>query len=184
VRIAAPERIRAGRALDAGAEGVMFPRITSIEDAREAAGALRHSPAGLRGVAGGHRGHGYGLAFDPAASDERTLGIIQIEHPGALAVAKEIAALAAADVLFVGPNDLSYAMGIPGQLEHPDFRAAVETVVSAAEGAGKAAGIMVSGPEGVGPAAADGFRMIAVSSELGLLLRAAQEVAAAARALS
>jgi 2-keto-3-deoxy-L-rhamnonate aldolase RhmA len=55
--------------------------------------------------------------------------------------------------------------------------------VAAAEGAGKAAGIMVSGPEGVAPAAADGFRMIAVGSELGLLLRAAQEVAAAARAL-
>jgi 2-keto-3-deoxy-L-rhamnonate aldolase RhmA len=184
VRIAAPERIRAGRALDAGAEGIMFPRITSLDDAREAAGALRHSPAGLRGVAGGHRGHGYGLAFDPHASDERTLGIIQIEHPGALAAAQEIAALDGADVLFVGPNDLSYAMGIPGQYDHEDFRAAVTTVVGAAEVAGKAAGIMVSSADAVAAAAADGFRMIAVSSELGLLLRAAQDVAAAARALS
>src|SRR3954465_15625744 len=69
VRIAAPERIRAGRALDLGAEGIMFPRITSLGGARGGAGALRHSPAGLRGGAGGHRGHGYGLAFDPAASD-------------------------------------------------------------------------------------------------------------------
>ena len=184
VRIAAPERIRAGRALDLGAEGIMFPRITSIQEARDAAGALRHSPGGLRGVAGGHRGHAFGLAFDPAAADERTLGIIQVEHPGAVAAAEEIAALDAADVLFVGPNDLSYAMGIPRQLDHPDFRAAVERVVAAAEGAGKAAGIMVSGPEGIAGAAADGFRMIAVTSDLGLLLRAAREVAEAARALS
>jgi 4-hydroxy-2-oxoheptanedioate aldolase len=183
VRIAAPERIRAGRALDAGAEGVMFPRITSIDDARAAAGALRHSPAGLRGVAGGHRGHGYGLAFDPAASDERTLGIIQIEHPGALAAAEEIAALDAADVLFVGPNDLSYAMGIPRQYDHPDFRAAVERVVAACDEAGKTAGIMVSGAGEVAAAARDGFRMIAVGSELGLLLAAAQQVAEAARAV-
>src|SRR3954465_9175340 len=69
VRIAAPERIRAGRALDLGAEGIMFPRTASVGGARGGAGALRHSPAGLRGGAGGHRGHGYGLAFDPAASD-------------------------------------------------------------------------------------------------------------------
>jgi 2-keto-3-deoxy-L-rhamnonate aldolase RhmA len=183
VRVAAPERIRAGRALDLGAEGIMFPRITSIEDARDAAGALRHSPGGLRGVAGGHRGHTFGLAFDPAASDERTLGIIQIEHPGAVEAAEEIAALDAADVLFVGPTDLSYAMGIPRQLDHPDFRAVVERVVAAAEGAGKAAGIMVYGPEGVAAAAADGFRMIAVASELGLMLRSVQDVLAAARAL-
>jgi 2-keto-3-deoxy-L-rhamnonate aldolase RhmA len=183
VRIAAPERIRAGRALDLGAEGVMFPRITSIEEAREAAGALRHSPAGLRGVAGSHRGHFYGFQFDPAAADARTLGIIQVEHPGAVEAAEEIAALDAADVLFVGPTDLSYAMGIPRQLDHPDFRAAIERVVAAADNAGKAAGIMVSGPEGVAGAAADGFRMIAVTSELGLLVRAAQEVAAAKAAL-
>ena len=183
VRVAAPERIRAGRALDLGAEGVMFPRITSIEDARDAAGALRHSPGGLRGVAGGHRGHAFGLAFDPAAADQRTLGIIQVEHPGAVEAAEEIAALDAADVLFVGPTDLSYAMGIPRQLDHPDFRAAIERVVAAAEGAGKSAGIMVSGPEGVAGAAADGFRMIAVTSELGLMLRAVQDVVAAARAL-
>src|SRR3954467_14265068 len=183
VRIAAPERIRAGRALDLGAEGVMFPRITSIEEAREAAGALRHSPAGLRGVAGSPRGHSFGFDFAPAASDARTLGIIQVEHPGAVEAAEEIAALDAADVLFVGPTDLSYAMGIPRQLDHPDFRAAIERVVAAADAAGKAAGIMVSTPEAVAGAAADGFRMIAVTSELGLLVRAAKEVVAAKQAL-
>jgi 2-keto-3-deoxy-L-rhamnonate aldolase RhmA len=183
VRVAAPERIRAGRALDLGAEGVMFPRITSIEEAEAAAGALRHSPGGLRGVAGGHRGHSFGLDFDPAAADARVLGIIQVEHPGAVEAAEEIAALDAADVLFVGPTDLSYAMGIPRQLDHPDFRAAIQRVVAAAENAGKAAGIMVSGPQGVAGAAADGFRMIAVTSELGLLVSAAQEVAAAKAAL-
>lgn len=183
VRVAAPERIRAGRALDLGAEGVMFPRITTLEEARAAASAMRHSPGGLRGVAGGHRGHSFGLDFDPAAADERVLGIIQVEHPGAVEAAEEIASLDAADVLFVGPTDLSYAMGIPRQLDHPDFRAVIQRVVAAAENAGKAAGIMVSGPEGVAGAAADGFRMIAVTSELGLLLRAAQDAAAAKQAL-
>jgi 2-keto-3-deoxy-L-rhamnonate aldolase RhmA len=74
-------------------------------------------------------------------------------------------------------------MGIPNQFEHPDFRAALERVVEACAAAGKTAGIMVPGPERVAPAAADGFRMIAVSSELGLLLRAAREVVEAKQAL-
>src|SRR3954467_8595858 len=56
VRIPAPARILAGWGLDLGGAGVMFPRITSIAEAREAAGALRHSPAGGGVVARQARG--------------------------------------------------------------------------------------------------------------------------------
>src|SRR5687767_5749796 len=60
-RVEAPgERIRAGRVLDLGAEGVMFPQVHSAEQARACAAALVHSPRGVRGVAGYHRGAGYG----------------------------------------------------------------------------------------------------------------------------
>jgi 2-keto-3-deoxy-L-rhamnonate aldolase RhmA len=48
-----------------------------------------------------------------------------------------------ADVLFVGPTDLSYNMGIRDQLEHPDFTAALRRVATAARRHGKAAGILV-----------------------------------------
>jgi 2-keto-3-deoxy-L-rhamnonate aldolase RhmA len=184
VRVATAERIRACRALDLGAEGVMFPMVGSAEQARECAAALRHSPAGTRGVAGYHRGAGYGLEPDAVADqDARTLGIVQIESPDAVAAAPEIAAIDGVDVLFVGPSDLSYAMGIPRELEHPDFRAAVDRVLEAAHAAGKAAGIMVSAPDAIRGAAADGFRMIACSTELGLMVGAVRGVAEAARAL-
>jgi 2-keto-3-deoxy-L-rhamnonate aldolase RhmA len=184
VRVATAERIRACRALDLGAEGVMFPMVDSVGQARACAAALRHSPAGSRGVAGYHRGAGYGL--DPGAvadQDARTLGIVQVESPDAVAAAPELAAVDGIDVLFVGPSDLSYSMGIPGELDHPDFRAAVERVVGAARAAGKAAGVMTAAPSAIGAAAADGFRMIACSTELGLMVEAVRGVAAAARAL-
>jgi 2-keto-3-deoxy-L-rhamnonate aldolase RhmA len=184
VRVATAERIRACRALDLGAEGVMFPAIESAEQARECVAALRHSPAGTRGVAGYHRGAGYGLDPDAVADqDARTLGIVQVESPAAVEAAPEIAAVDGVDVLFVGPSDLSYAMGIPRQIEHPDFRAAVERVVEATRASGKAAGIMVSTPEAIRGAAADGFRMIACSSEMGLMVDAVQRVVQAARQL-
>jgi 2-keto-3-deoxy-L-rhamnonate aldolase RhmA len=180
VRVATAERIRACRALDLGAEGVMFPMIDTVEQARACAAALRHSPAGTRGVAGYHRGAGYGLDPDAVADqDERTLGIVQVESPDAVAASPELAAIEGIDVLFVGPSDLSYAMGIPGEIEHPDFRAAIARVVEAARAAGKAAGIMTGAPAAIRGAADDGFRMIACSTDLGLMVDAVRDVAAA-----
>ena len=72
---------------------------------------------------------------------------MQIESPAAVEACEEIAALDGVDVLFIGPGDLSHAMGIRGQLRDPRFRSAVERVVAAAEGAGRAAGILAPGPE-------------------------------------
>ena len=184
VRVATAERIRACRALDLGAEGVMFPMVGGAGQARGCAAMLRHSPAGTRGVAGYHRGAGYGLdARAVADQDERTLGIVQIESPEAVAAAPEIAAVDGIDVLFVGPSDLSYAMGIPGELDHPEFRAATARVTGSARAAGKAAGIMVAAPDAIRTAADDGFRMIACSTDLGLMVEGVRRVAAAARAL-
>jgi 2-keto-3-deoxy-L-rhamnonate aldolase RhmA len=184
VRVATAERIRACRALDLGAEGVMFPMVDGVAQARACAAALRHSPAGTRGVAGYHRGAGYGLdAGAVADQDARTLGIVQIESPDAVEAAPELAAVDGVDVLFVGPSDLSYSMGIPGEIQHPDFRAAIERVVAAARAAGKAAGIMTPAPPAIRAAADDGFRMIACSTELGLMVDAVRGVAASARAL-
>jgi 2-keto-3-deoxy-L-rhamnonate aldolase RhmA len=184
VRVATAERIRACRALDLGAEGVMFPMVDSAEQARACAAALRHPPAGTRGVAGYHRGAGYGLdAGALADQDARTLGIVQVESPDAVAAAPELAAVDGIDVLFVGPSDLSNSMGIPGEIDHPDFRAAVERVVGAARAAGKATGVMTATPAAIRAAANDGFRMIACSTDLGLMVEAVRGVAAAARAL-
>jgi 2-keto-3-deoxy-L-rhamnonate aldolase RhmA len=114
-----------------------------------------------------------------ADQDERTLGIVQVESPAAVAAAPELAAVDGIDVLFVGPADLSYAMGIPGEIEHPDFRAAIARVVEAARAAGKAAGIMTPGPAAIRGAADDGFRMIACSTDLGLMVEAVRRVVAA-----
>jgi 2-keto-3-deoxy-L-rhamnonate aldolase RhmA len=182
VRVEAPERARAGRALDLGAEGVMFPRIDSVDAAREAIGLLHYPPAGERGVATYNRACGFGTrpeAIDQAG--ERVLGVVQIESPSAVEAAEGIAALEGVDVLFVGPGDLSHAMGIRGRLEDPAFRSAIERVVAAAETAGKAAGILVGQPEQVRAAAADGFRMIGVGSDSTLLVQRAGAVAAAGR---
>jgi 2-keto-3-deoxy-L-rhamnonate aldolase RhmA len=133
-------------------------------------------------VATNHRAARYGL--DPDALTRaagRTVGIVQIESMDAVEDCEEIAAIDGIDVLFVGPSDLSYSMGRFRQFDDPEFRGALERVVAAAEGAGKAAGIMVPGPQASRAAADDGFRMIAVGTDISLLVQGAQAAVAALR---
>jgi 2-keto-3-deoxy-L-rhamnonate aldolase RhmA len=173
VRVETDARGRTARALDLGVEGVMCPQINSVEQAEAWASALHYGTG--RGIALFHRAARFGT--DPDALEgarERTLGIAQIESPAAVEAVEGIAATDGIDVLFVGPSDLSFAMGRFRELDHPEFRSAIERVVAAARDAGKAAGIFLASPDQVPAAVADGFRMIAIGSDGGFMMQAAR----------
>jgi 4-hydroxy-2-oxoheptanedioate aldolase len=180
VRVESDVRGRTARALDLGVEGVMCPQVNSVGQAEEWASVLHYGTG--RGVALFHRGARYGT--DPDAlqhARERTFGIAQIESPEAVEAVEEIATVDGVDVLFIGPGDLSFAMGMFRDFENPAFRGAVERVVAAAESAGKAAGIFLTSPDAVAQAVADGFRMIGLASDGSLMMHAAREWLGAAK---
>ena len=134
VRVESAERIRAGRALDAGAAGVMFPRMDTTEQVQAALAHLRYPPEGDRGVATYNRACGFGLrtgALD-SANDE-VIGVIQIESVAAVEHVEAIAAQPGVDVLFVGPRDLTHALGVPGRIDAPEYRAALQRVLAATQ---------------------------------------------------
>jgi 2-keto-3-deoxy-L-rhamnonate aldolase RhmA len=145
VRIAMNEVPRFKRALDMGAYGVMVPYVSTAAEARAAVSAMRYPPHGVRGVAKFHRGAAFGADFEEyyLHGHERLLTVIQIETPEAIKNIDEIAAVDGADVLFVGPTDLSYNMGIRDQLESAQFMETLKKVSDAAKRHGKAAGILV-----------------------------------------
>src|SRR4051794_37327481 len=94
VRVESDSRIRVGRVLDAGAAGVMLPRLETVGEARAAVAPLHYPPRGDRGVATYNRACRFGL--DPGALDranDEVLGIVQIESVRAVACAAEIAAV-------------------------------------------------------------------------------------------
>jgi 2-keto-3-deoxy-L-rhamnonate aldolase RhmA len=97
--------------------------------------------------------------------NERIVGIVQIESAGAAAAADEIAALPEVDVLFVGPADLSHALGGPGQFADPAYQDALRTVVAATQRHGKAAGILLYDPAAFEPHFELGFRFVGLGSE-------------------
>lgn len=169
VRIAVNETVRFKRVLDMGAAGVMVPYVNTAAEARAAVAAMRYPPHGVRGVAKITRGAGFGADFEDyyLHAHERLLTILQIETPEAVANIDEIAAVEGADVLFVGPTDLTYNMGIRDQFDAPQFVEAVKKVAAAAQRHGRAAGVLVHNPALVAKMRDYGFTFVALGSDGG-----------------
>lgn len=165
VRAPSADSNEVGRYLDAGAAGTLLPRVEGTAAVRAALGALKFAPRGWRGL-GGVRANRYAtvpLAEFARRANEETLVAVQIERQGALTDLTAIADEPDVDVLFVGPNDLSQALGAPGDTSSDEYRAALGRVASEAARAGKAAGIMVGRREDVPGLAALGYRFFTTS---------------------
>lgn len=132
-------------ALDVGVDGLVAPRVGSIEEAESFLTSLAYPPAGHRGFAP-RRGNTFGAALR-GADDPRPIGVVQIETAKGLQNVFEIAAVPNLDWLIVGLADLSFELGAPLQPEAPALRAAVQRVHAAAARAGARVGLAASGDE-------------------------------------
>lgn len=184
VRVPSAERLRVGRALDLGADGLMIPRLETVAEVAETVSWMRYPPAGIRGVATSTRGAGYGAVTHARIGEinERVTGVFQVESMAAVEASMDIAAIDGVDVLFVGPTDLSHSMGIPGEIEDPTFLAALDRVIAACRAHGKSAGILLRDTAALPAALAQGFRFIGVGSDSGFLLAGLSRAAREARA--
>ena len=126
VRHAHPADI--GRALDLGCAGVIVPNVDSASQAREVAGAVRYPPAGYRSAGG------------VLAADE-PFCIVMVESAEAVADLDSTLAIEGVDGAYVGPRDLSYALGCALDPEDPVLRPALDRIWSACAAAGKPVGV-------------------------------------------
>ncbi|GAB6880255.1 aldolase/citrate lyase family protein [Halorubrum gandharaense] len=188
VRVAANDATRVKHALDAGAAGVMAPQVNDVDDARELVRAARYPPQGAaadgdpgagvdadgvrgrRGVAGS-RATDYGARIDEyvaSANDEMAV-IAQVETPRAVDAAAEIGGVPGIDALFVGPADLSAALGCFRDYTDPAFRDCIERTVAAADEAGVPVGTLATSDERIDAWLADGFDFLIVGTDAGYL---------------
>ncbi|QEG02142.1 5-keto-4-deoxy-D-glucarate aldolase [Stieleria maiorica] len=161
--------------MDSGAAGVMFPYISSVDQARNAVRCMKYPPQGGRGVAGVIRATDYGRNWKPyfEEANQKSLVIVQIETPEAVAAADEIAAVDGVDVLFVGPLDLSVNLGHPAEFDHPEVEQALKHVVDCCDRQGKSAGILTK--DGLVRQHKDqGFRLLAYGSDSGAIISGMQ----------
>jgi 4-hydroxy-2-oxoheptanedioate aldolase len=179
VRVAWNDPVLVKRLLDVGTQSVLVPFVQDADEARRAVAATRYPPHGIRGVALVTRASRYGRVRDYAhrAQGELCL-VVQLETRAALANIESIAGVEGVDVLFIGPSDLAADMGHLGDSAHPQVRAAIDDAVRRISATGKAAGILAPAEEDARHWLALGCRFVAVGSDVGLLTRHGEALAA------
>ncbi len=179
VRIESSERARFHRVLDLGVEGIMCPRVSNLAEAKRVVSALHYPPQGSRGVAKMVRATGFGQNFDSyqQTAADNILGVVQIETLEVLDHLEAIASLDGVDVLFIGPADLSMALGHFGEFDHPQFKEALRATVDAAQKVGKATGILLFDPDDFKTYHHLGIRMIACGADATFVANGARQMA-------
>ena len=180
VRVPWNDAVTVKRVLDAGATTVLFPFVQNADEARRAVAATRYPPDGVRGMAGMGRGSRFGtIANYFKVANQLISVIVQLETPDAVGQLDAIAAVPGVDAIFLGPADLSGAMGHVGQLTHPAVMDLMSQAAQRCKALGMPVGTVGGTPEVVAQYRAAGFDFVAVASDLGLLMRAAQAAIAA-----
>jgi 4-hydroxy-2-oxoheptanedioate aldolase len=163
--------------LDNGAMGIIAPHVQSRAQAEAIVDNCKYPPLGHRSVSGLNPSAGYRRM--PSAEMISWLNqqiiIVMLESAGAIERADEIAAVAGVDVLFIGSQDLTADMGIPGQLHNPRLREAYAVAAKACKAHGKCLGIggVRNDAELMAELVAMGARFISTGSDTGYMLEAA-----------
>jgi 4-hydroxy-2-oxoheptanedioate aldolase len=167
------------RYLDIGVQTLLIPYVQDAEEARRAVAATRYPPRGVRGFAVATRASRFGRVTDYHARAEAELCVlVQVETRAALDHIEAIAAVDGVDGIFIGPGDLSADLGHLGSPAHPDVQAAIEDAIRRIRAAGSIAGIL-TGDEALARRYIElGCLYVAVGSDMGILARGAEQLAA------
>jgi 4-hydroxy-2-oxoheptanedioate aldolase len=162
------------RVLDCGAWGIVVPMVNTRTEAEAAVAAAKYPPVGERSVGGSLHAPSFGTeaATYYARANDETLVVVQAESVAAIENAEEILSVPGIDAVFIGPNDLLASMGrAPGmESDEPEFVQAVEHIVHTAERHGVAAGMHVADAEAANRRLRQGFRFLAIASDLRFML--------------
>lgn len=173
------EQIR--RLLDAGADGVIVPDVSTPAQVEHIIQWCKYPPLGRRsfGVA---RAQQYGMAFDRYVATWNTEStiLIQIESIQAVQKIDDLLAFPAVDGVMVGPYDLSGSLGIPGQLEHARVTDACAQVIAACQRRQKACGTQLVDPTlgSVEAALRSGYTFVVLASDVFILWKWAERMRA------
>src|SRR3954471_15462452 len=170
VRPAWNDAVLANRALDIGAQTLLFPYVQNAEEAKRAVASTHYPPQGIRGVAVATRAGRYGRTpgyLTKANSEICTL--VQVETRAALDELEAIAKTDGIDGVFIGPSDLAASFGHLGNPQHADVQKAIQDAVTRLKKLGKPGGILTSNEEEARRYIDWGYVFVAVGADIGLL---------------
>ena len=172
VRIAERSTILSKRALDIGADGIMIPWMEKVVEVEEAVRDCRYPPEGRRGI-GGERATAWGqcLSEHAAEANENVLIVPLIESIAAIPNVATMCEVDGIDLFFFGPADFSSTAGFRGQWEGPGVAEQILSLKDTINAAGKHCGVVSTSNQNLTDRLDQGFRMLALGTDSGLLLR-------------
>jgi len=171
VRVPFNEPWLAKRALDIGALGVIFPFTNTRALAEQAVRSCKYPPLGIRGYGPGLASSRWGMSGGDYAkwANDNAMVITIIETKEAIANIEQIASTPGVDVLFIGPNDLSFSLGVGGRTKEPIVEEAVAKVLAAGRKYKVPVGYSTGDPAEINRRIEQGFRFFQAQSDLGLV---------------
>jgi 4-hydroxy-2-oxoheptanedioate aldolase len=178
IRPAWNDAVLAKRALDIGAQSLLFPYVQNVEEAKRAVASTRYPPQGIRGVSVAARASRYGRTpgYLGKANAEICV-LVQVETRIALDNLEAIAKVDGIDGVFIGPSDLAASLGHLGNPQHPEAQAAMKDAVTRLKKLGKPAGILTGNEEEARRYIDWGYLFVAVGADVGLLAKNADALA-------
>jgi len=166
------------RLLDIGVQTLLVPYIQTAEEARAAVSYTRYPPEGVRGYAGAPRASHYGRVKGYAQrSAEEICVLLQVETLEGLKNLEAIAQVDGVDGVFIGPGDLSAALGHLGNPKHPEVLKVIDDAIARIRACGKAAGILTGDEALAKHYVAQGCLFVAVGADQNVLRDSAQALA-------
>ena len=171
------------KTLDAGAYGVICPMVNTREDAQKLVAWTHYAPRGTRSF-GPVRALLYGGADYPQHADDTVVAFAMIETAQALDNLDDILSVEGLDAVYIGPSDLSLALGCRPVFDDvdPPVQQAIDHILARATAHGIEAGIHNGHAQGARARIAKGFRFVTISSDARLIAAGAQQVLAEMRA--
>jgi 4-hydroxy-2-oxoheptanedioate aldolase len=179
VRPAWNDTVLIKRFLDAGVQSFLIPYVQTEEEARAAVAATRYPPRGVRGFASASRASRFGRVKDYYAhADEEICVLVQIETQQGLDNLEAIARVEGVDGVFIGPGDLSAALGYLGSPGHLEMQPVIEDAIARIKAAGSVPGILTGDEKLARRYIELGCLFTAVGADIGILARGSEQLAA------
>jgi 2-dehydro-3-deoxyglucarate aldolase/4-hydroxy-2-oxoheptanedioate aldolase len=179
VRVADLQYALIARALDNGADGIIFPRVESPEILERAVSWTKFPPTGIRGFGLTPLQVDHEKVTIPQIIEHKnanTMVVLQIETKRAVEARNELLSVPGVDTVMVGPVDLSISLGVPGDFQHPKMVEAMEQIRDACNAHGVTPGTQTRSLALAKFWKERGMRFLGCSSETGMLFEKASEI--------
>lgn len=167
-----------GKSLDAGADGVMIPNISSPEEASLAIEYAKFYPLGNRGVCRFVKAADFGIMDKEKyfKTENKKLIILQIEGEKGIENIDDILQIQGYDYIFIGPYDLSQSLGLPGDIFHEKVLAEISKIILTSKQYGKKVGIFTDTQHGLRMYEELGVELIAFSVDINIYIEALKSI--------